>query len=85
MSKTPHAIEWRKLITFRDFLAHNYECVAYRYIWQTVQDVPALHQAFVKLLADGVLYGASAPAKTVAPVGSSESCFQSFVILVDKM
>jgi uncharacterized protein with HEPN domain len=46
------AIEWRKLITFRDFLAHNYERVAFRYIWQAVQDVPALHQAMVQMLAD---------------------------------
>lgn len=24
-------IDWRKLITFRDFLAHNYELIALRY------------------------------------------------------
>ncbi|MCB9454151.1 MAG: DUF86 domain-containing protein [Anaerolineaceae bacterium] len=44
-------IDWRRLITFRDFLAHNYDVIAVRYIWDAVQDVPALRAAVEAMLA----------------------------------
>lgn len=46
-------IDWRKLITFRDFLAHNYDLVALRYIWEAVEDQPNL-RATVQALLDGL-------------------------------
>ncbi len=45
-------IDWRKLVTFRDFLAHNYEIIALRYIWQAVEDLPHLRAAVEVLLVD---------------------------------
>ena len=44
-------IEWRKLITFRDFLAHNYEMIGVRYVWEAVEDLPNLRAAVESLLA----------------------------------
>ena len=43
-------IQWRKLITFRDFLAHNYDEIDLRYVWAAVEDVSALRAAFYALL-----------------------------------
>lgn len=37
-------IDWRRLIGFRDFLAHNYEEVILEFIWAAVVDVPKLRQ-----------------------------------------
>jgi len=44
-------IDWRKLITFRDFLAHNYDLIGLRYVWEAVEDLPHLRTAFEALLA----------------------------------
>ncbi len=44
-------VDWRKLINFRDFLAHNYESIALRYIWDAVADLPTLRAAIEVLLA----------------------------------
>ncbi|GIV82160.1 MAG: DUF86 domain-containing protein [Anaerolineae bacterium] len=44
-------LDWRKLIAFRDFLAHNYELIALRYVWDAVEDLPALRAAFESMLA----------------------------------
>ncbi len=43
-------INWRKLITFRDFLVHNYDKINLRYVWEAVEDAPALRAAFRELL-----------------------------------
>jgi len=43
-------IDWRKLITFRDFLAHNYDLIGLRYVWEAVEDLPHLRAAFEALL-----------------------------------
>ncbi|TVR19414.1 MAG: DUF86 domain-containing protein [Anaerolineaceae bacterium] len=45
-------IDWRKLITFRDFLAHNYELIGLRYVWDAVKDVHNLRAAIQALLDD---------------------------------
>jgi uncharacterized protein with HEPN domain len=43
-------IDWRKLITFRDFLAHNYDLIGLRYVWEAVEDLPHLRAEFEALL-----------------------------------
>ena len=48
-------IDWRKLITFRDFLAHNYEFIGLRYVWDAVQDAPNLRatiESFITALTN---------------------------------
>lgn len=50
-------INWRRLITFRDFLAHNYELIGLRYVWDAVKDVHNLRgtiQALLESLNDDV-------------------------------
>lgn len=44
-------VDWRKLTTFRDFLAHNYDQIALRYIWAAVEDLPTLRAAVEVMLA----------------------------------
>jgi len=44
-------INWHRLITFRDFLAHNYDLIALRYVWEAVEDAPRLRTAIEALLA----------------------------------
>jgi uncharacterized protein with HEPN domain len=44
-------IDWRKLITFRDFLAHNYDEIGLRFVWAAVEDVPKLRAAVDTILA----------------------------------
>lgn len=43
-------IDWRKLITFRDFLAHNYELIGLRYVWDAVKGVHNLRAAFQAII-----------------------------------
>jgi uncharacterized protein with HEPN domain len=43
-------IDWRKLIGFRDFLAHNYDALALRYVWSAVEDLPDLRSLMEALL-----------------------------------
>ncbi len=43
-------IDWRRLITFRDFLAHNYELIGLRYVWDAVKDIHNLRTAFQTIL-----------------------------------
>ena len=45
-------IHWRKLIKFRDFLAHNYEIIGLRYVWEAVEDAPNLRQKVQAILND---------------------------------
>jgi uncharacterized protein with HEPN domain len=45
-------IDWRLLITFRDFLAHNYEFIVLHRIWEAVEDVPSLRIAVEAMLLD---------------------------------
>jgi len=44
-------INWKKLIGFRDFLAHNYEEVILQYVWNAVEDLPNLRAAVEAMLA----------------------------------
>jgi uncharacterized protein with HEPN domain len=43
-------IDWRKLITFCDFLAHNYDLIGLRYVWDAVKDVHRLRAAVQAIL-----------------------------------
>lgn len=44
-------INWDRLITFRDFLAHNYDAVVLTPVWEAVEDAPRLRAAIKALLA----------------------------------
>jgi uncharacterized protein with HEPN domain len=44
-------IDWRRLIQFRDFLAHNYDVIALRFVWAAVEDVPNLRALVAAMLA----------------------------------
>lgn len=44
-------LDWRRLIGFRDFLAHHYEEVVLDFVWQAVEDLPALRAAVEAMLA----------------------------------
>lgn len=46
-------IDWRRLITFRDFLAHNYDMVVLSYVWGAVED---LHSSDTYLTINDTLY-----------------------------
>lgn len=43
-------INWRKLVGFRDFLAHNYEELILEFVWNAVEDLPNLRAAVETLL-----------------------------------
>jgi uncharacterized protein with HEPN domain len=43
-------IDWRKLIGFRDFLAHNYNEVILDFVWNAVEDAPQLLALLKSLL-----------------------------------
>ncbi len=43
-------VDWRKLIGFRDFLAHNYEEIILEFVWNAVVDLPNLRVAIEALL-----------------------------------
>lgn len=45
-------INWRRLIGFRDFLAHNYEEIILEFVWKAVEDLPNLQAAVEVLLSD---------------------------------
>jgi len=44
-------LDWRKLIGFRDFLAHHYEEVLLNFVWDAVEDLPNLRAAVEAVLA----------------------------------
>lgn len=44
-------MDWQKLMRFRDFIAHNYDKVLTRFLWEAVEDLPALQAAVEALLA----------------------------------
>lgn len=44
-------IDWRRLIGFRDFLAHNYEEVILAFVWNAVEDLPNLSGAIEAIIA----------------------------------
>lgn len=48
--KTNPQIDWRRLAGFRDFLSHNYELIAQRYVWDAVEDAPNLKATVQALL-----------------------------------
>ena len=43
-------IDWRKIIGFRDFLAHNYNEVILDFVWNAVEDAPRLMTLLKNLL-----------------------------------
>jgi uncharacterized protein with HEPN domain len=43
-------IDWRSLIRFRDYIAHNYEDVKLDRFWAAVEDAPRLKSALERLL-----------------------------------
>ena len=45
-------VDWRKLIGFRDFLAHNYDKVVVRFLWEAVEDTAKLKEAVTAILAE---------------------------------
>lgn len=44
-------VDWRKLIGFRDFLAHHYEEVILDFVWEAVENVPALRADIETVIA----------------------------------
>jgi uncharacterized protein with HEPN domain len=51
--RTAHPeVDWRRLITFRDFLAHNYETIAMRFVWDAVIDLPTLRAMIETILTN---------------------------------
>lgn len=44
-------LDWRKLIGFRDFLAHHYEEVMLNFVWDAVEDLPTLRAKVEAMLA----------------------------------
>lgn len=49
---TYNVVDWRRLMAFRDFLAHNYETIALRYIWDAVKDVINLRDLIASIETD---------------------------------
>lgn len=45
-------VDWRRLIGFRDFLAHHYEELMLGYVWDAVEDLPNLKASLTAILAD---------------------------------
>ncbi len=45
-------INWRKLVHFRDFIAHNYDQVITKYVWDAIEDLPNLKSAVEAMLKD---------------------------------
>lgn len=46
------SIDWRRLIGFRDFLAHNYDRIVVRLLWEAIEDVPNLRQNIEAVIKD---------------------------------
>jgi len=44
-------VEWRKIKSFRDYLAHHYDEVVLQTVWLAVEKLPALRRAVESLLA----------------------------------
>jgi uncharacterized protein with HEPN domain len=44
-------ISWKQIIKFRDFLIHNYDKVDLTYVWNAVEQLPALKAAVEAMLA----------------------------------
>jgi len=38
-------IDWRRLMGFRDFLAHNYDQIVLSFVWTAVEDIPNLRKS----------------------------------------
>lgn len=45
-------VNWRRLIGFRDFLAHNYEEIILEFVWKAVEDLPNLQTMIDNLLSE---------------------------------
>jgi uncharacterized protein with HEPN domain len=46
-------IEWRKIVAFRNFVAHEYFGIDLELVWDiVVNKIPPLHQTILELLAD---------------------------------
>ena len=45
-------IDWRRLMNFRDFLAHNYDLVLIDRLWIAVEDLPILQAAIEAIVSD---------------------------------
>lgn len=50
---TSYQIDWRRLIGFRDFLAHNYDEIILEFVWEAVSDIPSLRSS-VQALVDSL-------------------------------
>jgi uncharacterized protein with HEPN domain len=37
-------VDWRRLMGFRDFLAHNYDQIVLSFVWTAVEDIPNLRK-----------------------------------------
>jgi uncharacterized protein with HEPN domain len=42
-------VDWRTLAGFRDFLSHNYDEIILEFVWQAIEDLPALRAAIQTL------------------------------------
>ena len=51
LRETNPQIDWQRLMSFRDFLAHNYERVIINNLWAAVEHLPRLRSAVETLLA----------------------------------
>jgi uncharacterized protein with HEPN domain len=45
-------IDWRRLMGFRDFLAHNYDEIILEFVWKAVEDLPNLRAAVEAVLVN---------------------------------
>lgn len=43
-------VDWRTLAGFRDFLAHNYDEIVLKFVWQAVTDINVLRASVQKTL-----------------------------------
>lgn len=43
-------VDWRRLVRFRDFLAHNYDRVVLNNVWAGVEDLPSLRKSVTEML-----------------------------------
>ena len=44
------SVDWRRLVRFRDFLAHNYDRVVLNNVWAGVEDLPSLRRSVTEML-----------------------------------
>lgn len=53
LKSTSHEIEWRKIVAFRNFVAHEYFGIDLELVWDIIANkIPPLHSLISKLLSD---------------------------------